>query len=152
MKVLVLSRNYPNPVTELLGLWVEGLVQRSRRFCEIKVIAPVPYCPPIPFVPEQYSRFREVEQRTWRNGVEVFHPRMLTGPGYALYKYESKFYSMAVRNVADGLRRDFPFDLIHAHFTYPDGVAAVQLGKRYGVPVIITEHIPWNVWDGKYEI
>ena len=56
--------------------------------------------------------------------------------------------------IADGSsainRRDFPFELIHAHFTYPDGVAAVELGKRYRVPVAITEHIPWDVWREKY--
>jgi len=48
--------------------------------------------------------------------------------------------------MAKRLRCDFPFDLIHAHFTYPDGVAAVRLGKQFGVPVVITEHIPWGPW------
>jgi len=44
------------------------------------------------------------------------------------------------------LRQDFRFDLIHAHFTYPDGVAAARLGKQFGVPVIISEHVPWGPW------
>jgi len=48
--------------------------------------------------------------------------------------------------MAKRLRCDFPFDLIHAHFTYPDGVAALRLGKQFGVPVVITEHIPWGPW------
>jgi glycosyltransferase involved in cell wall biosynthesis len=31
-----------------------------------------------------------------------------------------------------------PFRLIDAHYLYPDGVAAVQLGRRLGVPVVLT--------------
>ena len=148
LKVLVLSKNYPNSVTEMLGLWVERLVRQSTRFCELKVIAPRPYCPP--GIPEKYSRFRRVESRCWREGVEVFRPAMPMGPGYSTYRFESALYYMAVRRLVARLRRDFPFELIHAHFTYPDGVAAVELGKRYRVPVVITEHIPWDVWSEKY--
>jgi hypothetical protein len=44
------------------------------------------------------------------------------------------------------LRRDFPFDVIHAHVTYPDGVVAVLLGYLYGIPVIITEQATWLPW------
>jgi glycosyltransferase involved in cell wall biosynthesis len=30
------------------------------------------------------------------------------------------------------------FDVIHAHFAYPAGLAARELGKRYGIPYVIT--------------
>src|SRR5205085_5276247 len=30
------------------------------------------------------------------------------------------------------------FDLIDAHYIYPDGVAAVWIGKRLGLPVVLT--------------
>lgn len=144
--VLVLSKNYPNDVFDVLGLWVENLVRYSAKFCEPKVISPVPYCPPIPGMPEYYARLRSIPRRCLTNGIDAFHPRMLVGPGNSLYSLESRAYYWAVRRIAKGLRRDFPFDLIHAHFTYPDGVAAVRLGKQFGVPVIITEHVPWGPW------
>lgn len=32
------------------------------------------------------------------------------------------------------------FGLIHAHFTYPQGYAAIKLGRKYNVPVVITLH------------
>jgi glycosyltransferase involved in cell wall biosynthesis len=50
------------------------------------------------------------------------------------------------------LRRDFPFELIHAHFAYPDGVVAAWLGKRYGVPVVVTEHACWHPWMDQYPL
>src|SRR5260370_22092910 len=145
-KVLVLSKSYPNNVFEVLGLWVENLVRHSAKFCAPKVIAPVQYWPPIPGLPEYYKRFRTIPRHCFASGIEVFHPRMLVGPGYSLHSIESRIYYWAARRVAKRLRRDFPFDLIHAHFTYPDGVAAVRLGKQFGVPVIITEHAPWGSW------
>lgn len=36
------------------------------------------------------------------------------------------------------LRRERDFDLIDAHYFYPDGVAAAMLGKALGKPVVIT--------------
>jgi glycosyltransferase involved in cell wall biosynthesis len=148
-KVLVLSKSYPNNVFEVLGLWVENLVRHSAKFCEPRVIAPVQYCPPIPGLPGYYKRFRTIPRHCFASGIEVFHPRMLVGPGYSLHSIESRIYYWAARRVAQRLRRDFPFDLIHAHFTYPDGVAAVRLGKQFDVPVIITEQNPWGPWMDK---
>lgn len=45
---------------------------------------------------------------------------------------------MASLGLLRRLRETFPFQLIDAHYFYPDGVAAVLLGKRLGVPVVIT--------------
>jgi len=42
--------------------------------------------------------------------------------------------------------RGLRFDLIHAHFTYPCGYTGVNLGEKFGVPVIITAH-GYDVYD-----
>ena len=42
-----------------------------------------------------------------------------------------------LRPVLDRLWRDRPFDVIDASFFFPDGPAAVALGRHYGVPVSI---------------
>jgi len=149
LKVLVLSRNYPNNVMPLLGLWVEQLVRQIGRACECRVIAPIPYCPPLPGFFE-YSRFRQIPFQRNVNGIEVFHPRFLTGPGYSLHSFEANTYYWGVYRQVEQLRCDFPFDLIHAHFSYPDGGVAARLGQRYRVPVIITEHAPWQPWMEEY--
>jgi teichuronic acid biosynthesis glycosyltransferase TuaC len=150
LRVLVLSRNYPNNVMDLLGLWVQGLVRQSATFCELKVISPVPYCPPLPGLPENYARFRRVERRRWDGNVESLHPRFVLGPGYSTHTVEWVLYLAAVRPVVQALRADFPFDLIHAHFTYPDGVVAAHLARQYVVPLVITEHNPWGPWMTRY--
>ncbi len=145
LKVLLLSRNYPNSVIPFLGLWVEGLAQPISRLCEARVVSPVPYCPPLPTA-ISYARYRRIPMREQRQGIPVHHPRFVTGPGYSLHNIEASTYYWSIYRSVDHLRREFPFDLIHAHFTYPDGVVAARLGQKYGVPVVITEHAPWLPW------
>ena len=147
--VLVLSRTYPNCVTPVLGLWVEGLVRHISPLCNIKVIAPTPYCPPFPGLSE-FTKYRTVEKRRTAHGVDVLHPRFLTGPGYSTYNFEGSSYYWSIRQQVDKLREEFPFDVIHANFGYPDGVVAAKLAARYNVPFIITEHASWIPWMDNY--
>lgn len=151
LNVLVLSRNYPNNVMPLLGLWVERPTQYIAKLCRVRVIAPVPYCPPLPGLP-QYTRFRRIPAHDKVSGVPVLHPRFVTGPGYSLHSLEASTYYWGIRHRVGQLRSEFPFDLIHAHFSYPDGRVAARLGRRYGVPVIITEHAPWRPWMEAYPL
>lgn len=148
-KVLVLSRNYPNELMPQLGLWVEGSVRSLSEQCNLRVVAPTPYCPPLPGFPK-YRRFRRVPLQERLNGIEVSHPRFLAGPGFSLYNLEASAHYWSIRNHIDQLRRTFPFDLIHAHFGYPDGVVAARLARRYAVPFVITEHASWRPWMDKY--
>jgi len=148
-KVLILSRNYPNNVTPILGLWVEGLVRHLSKICDLRVIAPSPYCPPFVGV-GGFSKFRQVKRRESTNGVEVFHPKFLTGPGNSAYNFEACTYYWSIRRHVDRLRREFPFNLVHANFGYPDGVVAARLARRYNVPFLITEHASWLPWMNDY--
>jgi glycosyltransferase involved in cell wall biosynthesis len=72
-----------------------------------------------------------------RNGIEVLHPRFPVLPkiGNALTPF---LLSRAVAPTLRRLLRERAFDLIDAHYFYPDGVAAVMLGKRLGLPVVVT--------------
>ncbi len=152
LRVLVLSRNYPSPVTPQLGLWVERAnAFLSRKGVEMRVVAPVPWFPPVPgaaVFPQlaDFSRFRRVPWRQTRGGIDVHHPRFVVGPGNSLYAYEARTYWLGVRRAVSRLREDFPFDVIHGHFGYPDGVVAERLGREHQVPVVVTEHAPWRPW------
>ena len=146
-RVLVLARNHPNAALPLLGLWTRQLVRCAAAFADVKVISPVPYAPPLPVGRLGFpTRLRAVPAHTWDGDVEVFHPRIVLGPGYTTHRLEGAAYAAAALPVVARLHRHFAFDVIHAHFTYPDGVAAALLGRRYGVPVVISEHVPWLPW------
>src|SRR5437762_6351467 len=145
-KVLYLSRIYPNAAIPRLGVWIEGLVRHSQDKWDTLVVAPVPYCPPIPFLPENYRRFRRVPLHSRAGTADIVHPRVATPPGGRLRRLEGNLLLRSVDRHVKELSKSFRFDLIHAHFTYPDGWVAAKLGERYGVPVIITEHASWRGW------
>jgi glycosyltransferase involved in cell wall biosynthesis len=148
-RVLVLARSYPNDVLPSLGLWTERpTVLLQEHGCDMRVVSPVPYCPPIPSVGplRQYARFRRVRRREKRNGVDVVHPRFLVGPGTMLYASEASAYHRGVVGEAERLHAERPFDIVHAHFIYPDGAVAHRLASRWRVPFVVTEHAPWTGW------
>ncbi len=148
-RVLVLSRNYPNSVLPRLGLWVRWLVRHLAASCDVSVVAPTPYWPPIPG-PREYMRFSAVERESHEGAIAIWHPRFLVGPGYFLHSLEAALYYLSVRSLCDRIRREKGIDLIHAHFGYPDGVVAALLGRRYGVPVVVTEHAFHHPWLDRY--
>lgn len=144
-RVLVLARNYPNSAFPTLGLWTERFVDASRSVAEPTVVAPVPYAPPL--VPAaSVKRFRSVERLRTDNGIRVYHPRVPAGPGHLLHAFDARLAYPALRKAAIALHRETPFDIIHAHFIYPEGVIASRIGAELGVPVVSSEHAMWRPW------
>ena len=148
LRVLMLSRSYPSDVFPNSGLWVERptVLLNEREGYGVRVVSPQPYCPPLPPLGplNQYARFRGIAKREVRNGVEIIRPRFAAGPGHTASAFESRAYARAIGRALARLGSRFPFDLIHAHFIYPEGAAAHDLSRRYGVPFVITEHAPWT--------
>ncbi|MFQ5733880.1 MAG: glycosyltransferase [Planctomycetaceae bacterium] len=71
-------------------------------------------------------------------GLTIYHPRYFLPPKIGGYFHPRLMYPAAKR-AADRLRGEgFDFDVIDAHFVYPNGVVAALLGERYGVPVVMT--------------
>jgi len=147
-RVLFLARSYPNNVIDTLGMWTAWLARELARTGEVQVVSPVPYCPPLPRLDAltQYTRFRQVERHEVRNGVHVYHPRFAVGPAQMTASLEHRTYLRAVEKPVREIREEFPFDLIHAHFIYPDGVVASRLAERYDVPFVVTDQAPWKPW------
>jgi teichuronic acid biosynthesis glycosyltransferase TuaC len=69
--------------------------------------------------------------------VRVLHPRFLSVPA-VLKCLDGLFLFLGALPAVWRLRRSFRFDAIDAHFIYPEGVAAVLLGRVFRVPVLIT--------------
>jgi glycosyltransferase involved in cell wall biosynthesis len=108
-------------------------MQEVSACAEIKVFAPVPAL--------DYSRpvkewIRKVPPVRQDQRLEVYHPRWLYPPlGGAWNPY--LLYRQLLGPVGR-LRSAFPFDLIDAHFAYPDGIAASMLADTFGVPFVVT--------------
>ncbi len=102
-----------------------------------RVLAPVPY---FPFRGKRfghYSAFARAPLSETRFGIEIDHPRYLTIPKLGMAAAPLLLYATARLAMARMLGEQV-FDLIDAHYFYPDGVAAVMLGRAFGLPVTVT--------------
>ncbi len=137
IRVLTFTSLFPNAQQPLHGLFVSERIQALSRLCELQVVAPVPWVPPAPFLSKRYLQYARIAAKESHKGLEIQHPRFLTIP--KLFKAIDGIL-MALSSLAEliALRRSFPFDIIDAHWAYPDGVAAALLARFFSVPLVLT--------------
>src|SRR5436190_20168508 len=132
MKVLTYTTLYPNAAQPHHGIFVEQRLRqvRRRRDLPVRVIAPVPWFPfdhPRFGAYAAYARTPRVEER---HGMEIAHPRYPVIPAVGM-TVAPPLLAGATLPAVHRLQRDgFDFDLIDAHYFYPDGVAAAWIAKR----------------------
>lgn len=71
------------------------------------------------------------------DGVEVLRPRYVVVPKVLKWT-DGFFFALSILPRLLRLRSSFRFDLIDAHWGYPDGFAAFLLGRVLRVPVVVT--------------
>ena len=135
VRLLVFSTVFPNAAQPHHGIFVRERMRGLPEEVEVRVVAPVPW---FPFVSGLRPGYRPaVPREEVQDGVRVLHPRFLSVPRF-LKCLDGLFLFLGAWPVLRRLRREFPFDAIDAHFIYPEGLAAVLLGKAFRVPVLIT--------------
>jgi len=137
--VLVVSRLYPRATDPVLGIFVEEEVRELARHCRVKVVSPVPWFPPIKLFPRWYG-YSQLPIEETRGGLEIFRPRTIMLPHNLLFPLLGFSFYLTLRSCVRQIARGFSIDLIHAHTAYPDGLAAVMLGRALDCPTIITLH------------
>jgi glycosyltransferase involved in cell wall biosynthesis len=112
---------------------------RVARVCPVvAVVAPVPWFPLQGLIRRLRPHYRPpAPRREVQDGVDVYHPRFLAVPGL-MRGMDGAMLALACRRLVRRLCRDRGVDLIDAHFGYPDGYAAVRLGRWLGKPVTVT--------------
>jgi glycosyltransferase involved in cell wall biosynthesis len=140
IRSLLFSTLYPNSERPGHGIFVETRLRHlvGGGEVEAEVIAPVPWFPFRSSVFGEYAREARVPRYEKRNGFDVHHPRFLRLPKVGMNRAPfalARTGLAAARQLRAGGR---DFDLIDAHYFYPDGVAAALMGDALGKPVVIT--------------
>ncbi len=138
LRVLVLSTLFPNHIRPLFGTFVERqtLGFAARGDVTIQIVVPRGL-PPAPF--DRHERYRadaSLPNREDWHGVPLYRPRFLHLPKIGS-RYDVPMMTRALLPVLREIRQDFAFDVIAAEFFFPDGPAAVALGRALGVPVSV---------------
>ena len=136
--VVTLSTLFPSAVRPQAGLFVRERMFRVARRLPLTVVSPIPWFPGQGLLRRLRPNYRPQPPRIEvQAGIEVHHPRFLALPGMGRC-LDGWAIAAACLPLLRRLRREGRLDVLDAHFAYPDGFAAVWLGRRLGVPVTIT--------------
>ncbi len=140
MKILTFSSLYPNAAQPNHGVFVENRLRHLTADGRVtsQVIAPVPWFPWRNPRFGSYARLAAVPRRENRHGLDIEHPRYPVIPKLGMSLAPLLMYAWSKPAVARLLDSGYDFDLIDAHYFYPDGVAAAMLGRHFKKPVTIT--------------
>ena len=138
LRVLILSTLFPDASRPNFGIFVERqtLSLAARDDVEVQVVAPRGL-PPFPLSRlSHYAPLAALPAREDWKGLTVHRPRFHNLPGTG-GRFHARAIAAALTPLLAEIRKDFPFDVIAAEFFFPDGPAAVLLGRHFNVPVSI---------------
>ncbi len=140
MKILSFTTLYPNREQPRHGIFVENRLSELVKSggVEIKVLAPVPWFPLKNRMFGIYGKYARIPSKEQRRDIEVFHPRYPVIPKIGMSVAPFLMALAMISQVKKIQQSGFDFDLIDAHFFYPDGVVAVWLGSILNKKVVVT--------------
>ena len=137
LRVLVITRIFPNAVEPLSSPFNRQQFAALGRLCDVSVMATIPWFPGAALVARSKTwGLRKVPAREVIEGLEVSHPRVVYVPGLAGLSGALEVASLLPGFLAR--RRDI--DVVLGSWAYPDGAAAVALARLIGVPAVIKAH------------
>ena len=140
IRLLTFSTLYPSSVRPGHGIFVETRLRElvSSGKVESHVIAPVPWFFSTAARFGEYAQMARTPLREVFNRVDVQHPRYLLPPRVGMTIAPLTLALGAVPAVKRLLDEGFDFDVIDAHYYYPDGVAAALLARHFNKPFTVT--------------
>ena len=140
IRTLLFSTLYPSSVRPIHGIFVETRLRELLKSGQVdtRVIAPVPWFPCSGERFGEYGRFAATPVFEQYNGVAVYHPRYFLPPKVGMHIAPFSLAFGALPLVKRLIKDGFEFDLIDAHYYYPDGVAAGLLARWLGKPFVVT--------------
>jgi teichuronic acid biosynthesis glycosyltransferase TuaC len=140
IRTLLFSTLYPSSVRPGHGIFVEARLREllSSGKVQTKVVAPVPW-----FFSKDprfgsYARLAQTPLMETHNDIDVRHPRYFLPPKVGMTVAPFALALGAIPAIRGLLAQGFDFDLIDAHYYYPDGVAAAMLARHFRRPFTVT--------------
>lgn len=140
LRILTFSTLYPSGNRPGHGIFVETRLRELLKTGEVqaRVVAPVPWFPSAHPRWGSYARMAAVPAREVLQGIAVRHPRYALLPKVGMTSAPLSMALGSLASIRQVLDEGFDFDLIDAHYFYPDGVAAAMLARWFRKPLIVT--------------
>lgn len=136
-RLIVFSSLFPSSAQPTAGLFIRERMFRVGQHLPLVVVSPRPWFPGQGLIRRFRPHYRPMPGKMEEQaGFQVYFPRFLAIPGLfrgldSLFMAWGSYFTLR-RLKAQG------YNLIDAHFAYPDGHAAVKLGRWLGLPVTVT--------------
>ena len=141
VRLLTFTTLYPNAQQPHHGVFVENRLRHlvATGAARSTVLAPVPYYPSWGPKLQGWSGFAGIARVEQRHGLAVHHPRYAVIPRVGMTVAPALLAARALAWLSrlDPAQRA-QFDLVDAHYIYPDGVAALALARALRRPVVMT--------------
>ncbi len=140
IRTLLFSTLYPSSARPLHGLFVETRLREVLRTGDVEttVLAPVPWFPSSHPRWHGYATMAATPLHESRGGIDVLHPRYPVVPKVGMSIAPFLLAAACLRPVRRLIAGGNDFDIVDAHYFYPDGVAAVMLARHFRKRVVIT--------------
>ena len=140
IKTLLITNLYPNPQELNRGIFVESMARGLREYCDITIVSPLPWFPRLGLLRglKSWYKFSQVPYTYELNGQKIICPKYLAIPNVGFL--HGFFLFMAIWPLIKRLQGQRKFDLINAHWLFPDGVAAAWVAKRLRLPLVLSAH------------
>ena len=138
LRVLTLSSLFPSAAKPVFGLFVARQTQALAALphTDVQVVAPIGL-PPWPVsLARHYRALSHLAPAEIWAGLKIWRPRFRHWPG-SDGRFDVAALVQTLTPLLAKIRQDFRFDVIDAQYFFPDGPAALALGKHFGVPVSI---------------
>jgi glycosyltransferase involved in cell wall biosynthesis len=143
VRVAVLSEYYPRAHDPVLGVWAHRQALAARDAgADVRVLVLYRPLPPLSTAPRDLAREtrRRLGQprRATLDGIEVEYVRFVSPPRPSGYGSWGAWAAAPLGLALRRMRREFGFDLVHAHNAVPAGDAALR--ARAGAPLVVSVH------------
>jgi glycosyltransferase involved in cell wall biosynthesis len=147
LRILIVSGLYPTAANPVEGIFVHEQAQALRRRgidARVVTIKPLRISLRRPrnslrLLQKVYARPDRVDKWGERDGVPVIffdHLFTVLVPLWLFPSLRARVLKRALPKIA----RSFPYDLVHAHTAYWDGLAGAAAARFRCVPLVVTEH------------
>ena len=140
VRTLLFSTLYPSTARPTHGIFVETRLRELLKSgaVETRVVAPVPWFWSTDERWGEHAAMARTPEREARHGIDVMHPRYPLLPKVGMTTAPLLLALASVSAIRQVIDDGFDFDVIDAHYYYPDGVAAALLANWFGKPLTIT--------------
>jgi glycosyltransferase involved in cell wall biosynthesis len=137
MKILEVCQEFPNRYYPQLGTFIKQSIDSvANQKVNVTVVSPKPIV--IPFSAFPYHNFSKLPHIEHTEKYDLHYPRYLyIVPKKYFYSLTGISYAYFISRYAIKNIKPKP-DLLHAHFSYPDGFGMIGLAKRWKVPFVIS--------------